>query len=299
MTEISAQDLTGSMVALVTPMNQDNQIDYEQWEALIRWHMQSGTTAIVVAGTTGESALLAEHEFEELLRTAVQITKDHDMWVIAGTGGISPECVTHKNKMADHLGADAVLVVTPYYIRVTQDALVSHFQTIADQSPLPIITYNVPGRTGMDMETETSKQLAKHPNIIGIKEAKADMKRIQTLAKLPDFAVLSGDDDSFLEAMKNGADGVISVAANVRPQAVKAICDAMQLGDVPSAESCNQSLEKTYQLMSAEPNPGPVKSALMACHVIDCGIRKPLTTMNLSGQSYATTLAAISEEYNA
>lgn len=298
MSKINAQDLTGSMVALVTPMDDAGQIDFEQWEQLIHWHVLARTDALIVAGTTGESAMLKESEFEELIRTAVQICKKHDIKIIAGTGAISPDAVHHKNKLAYQLGADAVLVVTPYYIRVTQQALVTHYQSIADESPLPVILYNVPGRTGMDIDTATSQQLAKHDNIIGIKEAKVDMDRISRLSQLNDFAVLSGDDDSFVAAMKAGADGVISVAANVRPKAIKAICSAMQLGDTAQAESIDESLKATYQLMSAEPNPGPVKSALMACDVIGTGIRKPLTTMKLSGQSYAATLAAIREEYN-
>ena len=297
MTAIKAQDLTGSMVALVTPMDQKGQIDFAQWESLIKWHIKAGTDALVVAGTTGESAMLSEKEFEELIRTCKQICDGTDTLIIAGTGAISPDEVLKKNQLAYNLGADAALVVTPYYIRVTQAALVAHYRYIADQSELPIILYNVPGRTGMDIETNTSQSLSKHPNIIGIKEAKADMQRVATLAKLNDFAVLSGDDDSFFEAMKLGADGVISVAANIRPKATKAICTAMQLGDISLAEQLNQSLTTSYQLMSAEPNPGPVKSALMAAEIIGPGIRKPLTTMSLSKQSHKQLITNIIEEF--
>lgn len=297
MTAIKSQDLTGSMVALVTPMDEKCRIDFEQWENLIKWHINAGTDALIVAGTTGESAMLTENEFEELIRTCKQICEGHEILIIAGTGAITPDDVLKKNKLAYTLGADAALVVTPYYIRVTQAALIQHFQYIADHSDLPIILYNVPGRTGMDIETQTSKTLSKHPNIIGIKEAKADMQRVESLSKLVDFTVLSGDDDSFCEAMKLGALGVISVAANIRPKATKAICTALQLGDANLAEELNQSLQESFQLMSAEPNPGPVKSALMSANIIGPGIRKPLTTMNLSGQSQKQLIAKIIEEY--
>ncbi|WP_154224557.1 4-hydroxy-tetrahydrodipicolinate synthase [Marinicella rhabdoformis] len=297
MKAINSQDLTGSMVALVTPMDADGRIDFEQWENLINWHIKAGTDALVVAGTTGESAMLTEKEFEELVRTCKQICEGHEILIIAGTGAITPEAVLKKNNLAYNLGADAALVVTPYYIRITQNALIEHYQNIADHSDLPIILYNVPGRTGMDIDTQTSKTLAKHPNIIGIKEAKPDMQRIETLSKLNNFSVLSGDDDTFFEAMKFGADGVISVAANIRPRAIKAVCTAVQLGDLNLANELNQTLLDTFKLMSTEPNPGPVKSSLMAANIINPGIRKPLTTMNLSGQSHKNLIAKIIEEY--
>ncbi len=297
MATITSQDLTGSIVALVTPMNEDGSINFTQWKDLINWHIRAGSDGIVVAGTTGESAMLQESEYEELIRTAVQITQKSDIKVIAGTGAISPATVSHKNAIAHHLGADAVLVVTPYYIRVTQPALIEHYQIIANDSPLPIILYNVPTRTGMDITTEATTILAKHDNIIGIKEAKIDMDRISRLSKIKDFAVLSGDDDSFLTAIQQGADGVISVAANIRPHTLKSICSAIQLGDDIQAQNINNSLQPIYKLLSAEPNPGPVKSALMACNIIGTGIRKPLTRMNISGQSYNPILNSIKEEY--
>lgn len=297
MSAIKAQDLTGSMVALVTPMDAKGHIDFAQWEQLIKWHIKAGTNALIVAGTTGESAMLSEKEFEELIRTCKQLCQGSDMLIIAGTGGITPEAVIRKNALAKNLGADAVLVVTPYYIRITQAALIAHFQNIADQSELPVILYNVPSRTGMDIETSSTQSLAKHPNVIGIKEAKADMERMATLSGINHFAVLSGDDDSFFEAMKLGADGVISVAANVMPKAIKAICTAMQLGDVNLASQLNTQLSDLYQMMSVEPNPGPVKSALMAANIIGPGIRKPLTTVNLSSPSEKQLIDKIKEEY--
>lgn len=297
MSVIKAQDLTGSMVALVTPMDAKGHIDFTQWEQLIKWHIKAGTDALIVAGTTGESAMLSEKEFEELIRTCKQLCQDSGMLIIAGTGGITPEAVMRKNELAKNLGADAVLVVTPYYIRITQAALIAHFQTIADHSEIPVILYNVPSRTGMDMATESTQSLAKHPNIIGIKEAKADMERVATLSGINHFAFLSGDDDSFLEAMKLGADGVISVAANVMPKSIKAICTAMQLGDVNLASQLNTQLSGLYHMMSEEPNPGPVKSALMAANIIGPGIRKPLTTAKLSSPSDKKLIAKIKEEY--
>ena len=190
MGQIQGKDLTGSMVAMVTPMHGDGSINFSQWQTLIDWHVKCGTDAVVVAGTTGESALLTATEIAELITAAVNVCKNTNTKVIVGTGAIDPEKVIQANQQATDLGADAVLVVTPYYLTLTQNALYAHFLTIEAQSKLPIILYNVPNRTGVDLQASTTTKLALRPNIIGIKEAKADMERIKQLVKIKDFSVL-------------------------------------------------------------------------------------------------------------
>lgn len=284
MTRITAKDLSGSMTALVTPMEQSGDIDLTAWCQLIERQITAGTTAIIVAGTTGESALLKQSEFSQLLQTAKTHISNRPMLLIAGTGSISPETVIDNNHIAEQNGAHAALVVTPYYLKVSQTALIEHYQQIADHSKLPIIAYNVPARTGMDCTEETTKILAAHPNIIGIKEAKPDLQRIAGLAKIKNFAVLSGDDDSFLNAIQKGANGVISVAANLYPKAIKNIHDAVQLGDRATAKQINSKLEPLYQLLACQPNPGPIKSALHQLKLIQKSIRKPLNLLKLNKQ---------------
>ena len=276
MRQTTAKDLSGSMVALVTPMDSTGDINHTQWQKLIQWHISCGTRAIVVAGTTGESALLSETEVTALTTAAVDLCKDSDTRVIVGTGAIRPEQVIKTNQTAQELGADAALVVTPYYLTLTQQALVAHFTGIAEATDIPIILYNVPGRTGTDLQSNTTARLAKLPSVIGIKEAKADMQRIRELVAIKDFAVLSGDDGTFVEAMGLGAQGVISVAANVRPAAIKKMCDHCLLGHQGEAQSLNQQVAPLYDYLFHEPNPCPVKALMHATDMIDAGIRAPL-----------------------
>ncbi len=298
MRQIQAKDLTGSMVALVTPMNSDGSINHNQWSTLIKHHIACGSQALVVAGTTGESALLHATEINELTQQAVALCSGTATQVVVGTGHIQAQQVSTANQQAYEQGAQAVLVVTPYYLTLTQAALQAHFQRIADHSPLPVILYNVPGRTGIDMQASTVVKLATHPNIIGIKEAKADMDRIKQLVRIKDFAVLSGDDDSFVSAMAHGANGVISVAANVIPKTIKAICNHMQLGNIPEAEQLNNTMQPLYDFLFHEPNPCPVKAIMHEADLIAAGIRQPLMMTQLKTSDINKHLKTIRQEFN-
>jgi 4-hydroxy-tetrahydrodipicolinate synthase len=283
---------------MVTPMHDDGSINYSQWQTLLEWHVKSGTDAVVVAGTTGESILLNSNEIAELIKAAVNACHQTNTKVIVGTGAIDPNKVIKANQQAAELGADAVLVVTPYYLTLTQEALIAHFNEIAIQSKLPIILYNVPNRTGVDLLASTTTKLAHTANIIGIKEAKADMERIKQLVKIKDFSVLSGDDASFVKAMSLGAHGVISVAANVRPQAIKSMCNHVQLGNLTEAELLNDHLTPLYEYLFHEPNPCPVKAMLHAADIIDDGIRKPLVLTELKTNYLNQHIKPIRQEFN-
>jgi len=296
-TTLMARDLTGAMVALVTPMEVNCAIDWLAFERLIRWHIKSKTVAIIIAGTTGESALLTAEETQALISKAAKLCADTETLVIAGTGAISPHQVIRNNQIASECGAAACLVVTPYYLRLTQQALYDHYSLIADNSSLPLILYNVPTRTGNDLQAKTTQKLARHPNIIAIKEAKADMGRITELLKIESFAVLSGDDGSFCEAMQLGAHGVISVAANVRPMAIQQICHTNALGDYSKAKDLNHSLQSLYELLANEPNPGPVKAVMAATKMISSAIRQPLQLMSLTQTQLKQHLPAIQQEF--
>jgi len=298
MRQIQAKDLTGSMVALVTPMHSDGSINFPQWQTLVKWHIKCDTDAIIVAGTTGESSLLKASEVNTLVESAVKLCQNTNTKIIVGTGSINPDQVIQSNQQAKKLGADAVLVVTPYYLTLTQQALFEHFNGIATKSELPIILYNVPSRTGMDLQTKTTVQLAKNPNILGIKEAKADVERIKQLVKINNFSVLSGNDDSFFTAMTLGAHGVISVAANARPKAIKHICNLIQLGSITEAEQLNDELISFYDFLSKEPNPCPIKAIMNAAEIIDDGIRKPLILTALNPTCRDQQLKSIRQELN-
>lgn len=279
MSNLTAKDLFGSMTALVTPMSENGEINYAQWKRLIQAQIKAGIHAIVVAGTTGESAMLEFEEIKQLTATAVAYTSGTKTKVIVGTGHVCADKVIENNQQAAEAGADAVLVVTPYYIRTTQKGLEKHYTKIADNSSLPVILYNVPTRTQNDLLPQTTASLAHHPMIIGIKEAVAKQNRMkELLSKVPqNFAILSGDDDSFCDSMQQGAQGVISVASNVRPQTMVKICNYLALGDVISAKKCNSSLDSLYKMLSYQPNPIPVKYLLQRAGIIDMGIRLPLT----------------------
>lgn len=282
MSNLTAKDLYGSMTALVTPMSSNGLINFDQWQRLIKHQINAGTQAIVVAGTTGESALINHEEFSQLLSMAVECCKNSKTAVIAQTGSISTETVIAYNKTAKQIGAQAALVVTPYYIRTTQEGMFQHFNSIAEASELPLILYNVPGRTHNDLLPETTAKLAKHHNIIGIKEAATDENRIKKLCTMieGDFAILSGNDDTFQQSMQQGAAGVISVASNVRPVAVAEICRLIKQGDINNAKKQDTGLIPLYNMLSYQPNPIPVKYLLHQAKLIDNGIRSPLVWMN-------------------
>ncbi len=279
MSNLTAKDLYGCMTALVTPMTKQGKIHLEQWKSLLRKQIAAKVKAVIVAGTTGESAVLTDKEFVQLLTVAVEQCHGTQTAVIAQTGSISADKVIANNKVAFELGAQAVLVVTPYYLRTTQEGLYQHFKKIADISPLPVVLYNVPSRTQNDLLPQTSKKLSSHKKIIGLKEASPDEQRVVKLVdiiKASDFHVMSGCDDTFVDSMQQGATGVISVASNVRPQAVVQICNFMALGDTISAKKLNSSLDNLYKVLSCQPNPIPVKYLMHEAALIDEGIRLPL-----------------------
>jgi len=300
MSNLTSKDLYGSMTALVTPMQKDGQVDYVKWEKLIYWQIKSSIKAIVVAGTTGESALLNNHEFQRLLKIAVTCCENTKTKVIAQTGHINADEVIICNRQAYEIGAQAVLVVTPYYMRTTQEGLESHFTKIANNSLLPIILYNVPSRTHNDMLPKTTASLALHPMIIGIKEASSDKNRVNELLKYTPkgFAILSGNDDTFVQSMQQGATGVISVASNVRPLAINEICTLLALGDVISAKKLNSSLDNLFKMLSCQPNPIPVKYLLHEAGLIDQGIRLPLVWLEKNTSGTKQELKHIIKEYS-
>ena len=271
----------GSIVALVTPFDAAGEIDFTALAALVSFHLDAGTDAIVVGGTTGESACLRAGEFQGLLSAVISQVAGQ-IPVIAGTGTSATERTMENTRLAAACGADGALVVTPYYNRPTQHGLVEHFLAIADSSELPLILYNVPSRTAVDMLPETVQKLAGHERIVAIKEAVGRMDRVAELLRLcgTEFTVLSGDDNSFLQAMICGARGVISVAANVVPAAFKFICQAVERHDWATAETEEARLRPLFELLMIETNPIPVKWALHDMSFCTERLRLPLTPLS-------------------
>ena len=276
----------GSMVALVTPMQPDGSIDYPCLESLVNWHIQCGTDAIIAVGTTGESATLSEEEHCEVVRFVVEKANKR-LPIIAGTGSNNTAEAIELGKCAARAGADACLVVTPYYNKPTQQGLFLHYKTLAETVDLPMLLYNVPGRTAVDMLPETVQKLSEIPNIVGIKEATGSLERISQLVKLcgADFDVVSGDDDIALESIKYGSKGVISVTANIAPAQMHQIFAAALAGDMLKAETLNEPLKALHNDLFLEANPIPVKWALEEMGKISSGIRLPMTRLSEPHQS--------------
>ena len=281
--------LTGSIVALVTPMRADGSIDLPAWHRLLDWHLECGTDGVVVAGTTGESATLLPDEYDALLAAAVEQI-DGRIPVLAGTGSASTASVVAASQRAAKLGADAVLVVAPYYNRPPQRGLLAHYRAVADACPVPVVLYNVPGRTVTDLKPETAIALAEHANIIAIKEAVPDEQRLRQLidSGLP---VLSGDDPSALMAMQMGARGVISVVANIAPEQSAAMSHAALRGDHARAEQINNKLESVVRFLNSETNPIPAKWLLAELGRIESRLRLPL--VELSAEYHAAGRTAL------
>jgi 4-hydroxy-tetrahydrodipicolinate synthase len=271
---------TGSIVALVTPFTDGGDPDYSALDALVDFHLRERSDGLVVAGTTGESATLGQAEFEQIL-TAVVRRVNGAIPVLAGTGSAATASAVEHTRRAGGLGADGVLVVTPYYNRPTQSGLEAHFNAVADASSVPVVLYNVPARTAIDLHPATVQRLAAHPRIVGIKEALRDAERIADLAARggPDFIVLSGDDPSCLEAMERGARGVVSVAANVVPAAMHDLCRAADAKDWGRARQIDGRLRALFEALALESNPIPVKWALFEMDRIGPQIRLPLTPL--------------------
>lgn len=281
---MSELTLQGSMVALATPMTGGvavrAEVDYARLTALVDFHIERGTDAIVAVGTTGESATLDHHEHIAVVRAVVEQVAGR-IPVIAGTGANSTLEAIELTAGAKQVGADACLLVSPYYNKPPQRGLVAHHRAVADAVEIPQILYNVPGRTACDMLPETVIELAGHPNIIGVKEATGDISRVLTLraALGPEFLLVSGDDATTLEFLKAGGDGVISVTANVAPAEMAAICRAVREGQIAQAEAIDKRIALLHERLFLEANPIPVKWALKEMGLLGDGMRLPLVEL--------------------
>ena len=273
--------IQGSLVAIVTPMHPDGRVDEEAFRRIIDWHVEQGTDAIVAVGTTGESATLDEKEHCDAIALAVQHAAGR-IPIIAGTGANSTSEAIALTRCAQAVGADACLLVTPYYNKPTQEGLYQHHRAVAEAVAIPQILYNVPGRTAVDMLPETVARIAAIDNIVGVKEATGKLERIPLLRELtsPDFAIYSGDDATAREAILLGADGDISVTANVAPAAMHAMCVAALAGDRARAAEIDSALADLHRDLFLEANPIPVKWALAEMGLIPPGIRLPLTPLS-------------------
>lgn len=272
----------GSIVALVTPMHADGRVDVDALDRLVEWHVEQGTDGIVAVGTTGESATLGVDEHIDVIRRIVNRVAKR-IPVIAGTGANSTSEAIELTRHAAELGADAALLVTPYYNKPPQEGLYRHFKAIAEAVDIPQVLYNVPGRTGVDMLPETVARLAQVPGIVGIKEARGTLDRVRELVGLglgSDFCLLSGDDGTARESILLGFVGDISVTANVAPGLMHQMCAAAQAGDSDQAAELDARLAGLHQELFCDPNPIPVKWALEQMKRIGPGIRLPLVPLD-------------------
>ena len=285
----------GSIPALVTPMGEDGSIDFGAWEKLLDFHLAARTDGVVVGGTTGESPVLERGEIEELIRRAKSRVGGR-FPVIAGSGTNSTAGSVALSRAAEAAGADALLVVTPYYNKPTQEGLFQHFSAVADAVGIPLILYNVPGRTACDMLADTVARLSQHPRIIGVKEATGDIARGAAILRQskPGFLLLSGDDPTAAELIRIGARGVISVTANVAARAMHDLCAAGLAGRHGEAMAINERLIPLHKALFVESNPIPVKWAVQRLGLIGPGIRLPLTPLSppLHGAVAAAMAAA-------
>jgi 4-hydroxy-tetrahydrodipicolinate synthase len=270
----------GSIPALVTPMRGDGAIDLEAWDALLDFHAREGSDGVVVGGTTGESPTLERAELEQLVRLA-RTRLAGRMPVIAGSGTNGTTKSIALSRAAEAAGADALLVVTPYYNKPTQEGLFRHFTAIADDVGIPVILYNVPGRTACDLLPDTIVRLSRHPRIVGVKEATGDVARVRPILEgsAPGFVVLSGDDPTAASLMRAGACGVISVTANVAARAMHELCAAALAGRHDEAVAIDARLAVLHKALFIEPNPIPVKWAVQRLGLIGPSIRLPLTPL--------------------
>lgn len=271
----------GSMVALVTPMHSDGSLDYAGLERLIEFHVENHTDAIVAVGTTGESATLSEKEHCQVLRFVVDKVRSR-VPVVAGTGANSTDEAISLTRCAMEAGADACLLVTPYYNKPTQEGLYRHYKAVAEAVPIPQILYNVPGRTACDMLPATVARLADVPNVVGIKEASGSVARVKEILERcgERLSVYSGDDAIAVDVVEAGGKGVISVTANVAPARMHQVFAAALQNDFATARELNRPLEALHQALFLESNPIPVKWALAELGLIEPGIRLPLTELS-------------------
>jgi 4-hydroxy-tetrahydrodipicolinate synthase len=276
---------SGSMVAIVTPMTEDGGLDWPAWERLLDFHAREGTSGIVVAGTTGESPTLSLDEIEELTRRAVARCRGK-VKVIVGSGTHSTSSTVERTRALSRLGVDGVMLVTPYYNKPTQEGLYRHFTAAAEASEAPVILYNVPSRTAVDLLPGTVARLARNPQIVALKEATASLSRARELqsACAPEFTLLSGDDATAVDLMGVGARGVISVTANVAPRRMREACDAALSGDLAQARAIDSSLQALHRDLFIEANPIAVKWAVARMGLMGNAIRLPLVELSAAHQ---------------
>ena len=272
--------LTGSIVALITPMHADGSVNYEQLQALVEWHIANGTDAIVAVGTTGESATLSVEEHLKVVETVIK-TANKRIPVVAGTGSNETSYAIELSKYAEQVGADALLLVTPYYNKCTQNGLIAHYTKIADSVNIPAILYTVPSRTGVSIKTETYAALSKHPRIVAVKEASGDLSAILRLraAVGDELAVYSGNDDQIVPILSLGGSGVISVLSNVAPKATHDICQNYFDGNVAEAARLQIAYADLIDALFCEVNPIPVKTAMRRLGYDAGPLRMPLSEM--------------------
>jgi 4-hydroxy-tetrahydrodipicolinate synthase len=285
--------LTGSITALATPFTAAGDLDFAAWERLLEGQLAGGTAAVVVAGSTGEAATLSEDEYARLIRAAVAQVGGR-IPVLAGTGQSGTARTVAQTRLARDAGADIALVVTPPYVRPTQPGLVAHYRAVAAEGGLPVVLYNVPGRTGCDLQPATVAELLGTPGIVGLKEARGDEERWNALYAIarPGFALLSGDDPTFVRAMAGGGAGVISVASNVVPRAFARMAAWVTAGELARAQALDARLQPLYEFLGVEPNPIPVK-ALMARMGLGHGLRLPLLSLSAGHADAAERMHAL------
>ena len=284
---------TGSGVAIVTPMKADGSVNYEKYRELIEWQIESGTDAIIACGTTGESSTLTHEEHIGVMRAAVEQAAGR-IPVISGTGSNDTAYCIELSQEAEKLGADALLLVTPYYNKTSQRGLVAHYTAVADAVDLPILLYNVPSRTGVDIKPETVAALSKHPNIVAVKEANGNISSAAQVAALCDIDIYSGNDDQIVPLLSLGGKGVISVMANVEPRRTHDIVAKWMAGDGDGSRALQLELLELASAMFMDVNPIPVKEAmnLMGLDVGEC--RLPLYGMDDAAKS---KLASVLRKY--
>lgn len=273
---------SGSLVALVTPFDGNDRVDYDSLKRLIDFHVEQGSDALVIAGTTGESATLSREEHIELIHRAVELAAGR-LPIIAGTGSNSTAQTVDLSVAVADSGIDAYLIVVPYYNKPVQEGLVRHFSTIADAARKPIMMYNVPGRTVADMLPETVAQLARHENIVAIKEATGDISRLNAIQALvgDDIDCFSGDDFTLLPFIEHGGKGVVTVSGNVAPRQVAELCRLAQSGSRGEAMALDATLQPLNEMLFVESNPIPVKWAVSQLGLMEDHIRLPLTPFSV------------------
>jgi 4-hydroxy-tetrahydrodipicolinate synthase len=279
------EPIVGSIVALVTPMHDDGSVDYDGLRRLIDWHIEQGTDCIGVVGTTGESPTVSVEEHCEIIRVSVQHAKGR-VPIMAGTGGNSTREAIELSRFAKEVGADCTLSVVPYYNKPSQEGIYRHFKAIAESADIPMVLYNVPGRTVADMQPETTLRCAQLPGVIGVKEATGNIERAQWLIKQAPkgFAIYSGDDGTAVALMLLGGQGNVSVTANVAPRLMHDLCVAAVEGRVREATAIQMRLLSLHKALFCESSPAPTKWAMKRLGLIGDAVRLPITPLTPAGQ---------------